>query len=67
MKFLVLSLGKILFQISVLIFIVGYCFGFWFKEKKQKQQKQQKPHEKILAPLTEGATNPQLDTNVKAA
>lgn len=42
MKFLVLSLGKMIFQVSIIIFIIGYCFGFWFKGQNRPQDKTQK-------------------------
>lgn len=39
MRYFVLGLGKILFQVSILIFIIGYCFGFWFKGNNKKYKK----------------------------
>ncbi|MBL1242387.1 MAG: hypothetical protein COB13_011100 [OCS116 cluster bacterium] len=46
MRFLFLSLGKVIFQVSIIIFIIGYCFGFWFKSKKSSEEnaKLKSPH-----------------------
>ncbi|NRA87253.1 MAG: hypothetical protein HRU28_07635 [Rhizobiales bacterium] len=39
MKFLLFGLGKFIFQMSIVIFIIGYCFGFWFKAKNKSRRK----------------------------
>ncbi|MBL1419188.1 MAG: hypothetical protein COC24_001635 [Alphaproteobacteria bacterium] len=50
MRFLFLSLGKVIFQVSIIIFIIGYCFGFWFKDKNKVERKLKsksiRPHDK---------------------
>lgn len=63
MKYLVLSLGKFIFQVSIVIFIIGYCFGFWFKGN-DKTQKKVKP--KFIKPSTRPILAA-LEIEIKAA
>ncbi len=54
MKFLLYGLGKFIFQLSIVIFIMGYCFGFWFKDKRQAKRKLKSARAKVpVAQLNE--------------
>lgn len=53
MKILLLGLGKFIFQISVIVFIVGYCFGFWFNRKKEKATKLANAQKKVMPKAAE--------------
>lgn len=55
MKFLLFGLTKFIFQMSIVIFIIGYCFGFWFKSKNKPV--------KQLSPVKNGSTSATIDDN----